>query len=480
MKSAKYVLVFGVALVILAVLAPAARGQQPACCSITAIDARTATVKAKVNATGKTFEFSVNDTKLVPSLKVGQPVYANFTTQQVSLDGKTIAGTIVRPVNAPTLPGVIGRPTGTTTASQSPPANKKAIVIVVEEDQAQTYSAKRADFFKATKAVLDLGLDDLGLNVPSELKTIAKEVKEVRDDLLKAIRNGFKAMLSDAVKAEQATIGGGSAHTCLTDALSVLSQSLVSGPQPGQVFLDRYGEPAYAACFRDMAAPYYERVVVLTDRTATYDNFKSTLEALNQQGFTIDVLLDVHGCGDRSATDPALNNAPCSDDALIFAKNTPNNWVTKQLLGQINNGKAMNLNTVYMVSCWGSQFNQTWSGLGAKASNGSKELNYYVLLSPLVFMHYWTKGNLPLPQAASRGYDFEHILFHGKAWEIKFEWKDPITGQKHTVEKISVGVEWGGLLNKALASQYGNDKKKPIHTEASSARVAAGNPNIRR
>jgi hypothetical protein len=80
-----------------------ARAQnQPACCSITAIDVRTGNISAKVSASGQTFQFRVNDTQLLPSLRVGQGVYANLGAKEVSLDGKSIAGPIVS-ISAPPL-----------------------------------------------------------------------------------------------------------------------------------------------------------------------------------------------------------------------------------------------------------------------------------------------------------------------------------------------------------------------------------------
>jgi hypothetical protein len=384
----------------------------------------------------------------------------------------TAGGTPLGPVAT----GKTGQPFGPTGSSPNPPANGKALVIVVEEDQAQTYSVKRADFFKALGKIFNFGLDDLQLDLPPELRVAARDIGQVRDDLLSAVRNGYKQMLTEAIRAEQGAVGGSPPHNCFTDMLGVLSQSIVLGPQPGRVFLDHYGEPIYANCFRDMAAPYYEKVVVLTDVPASYANFKSTLEQLNQQRFSIDLLLDIHGCGNSSV----LNNGHCWQDELLMANNTPNYEVTPSMISQINNGNPMNLNAVYMVSCWGSRFNDTWLRMGAKASNGSRELNYYVLLSPFVFMHYWTEGGMPLAQAASKGYDFERVLLNGKTYDIRFNWRDPLTGQTHTVEKISIGLTWEKLMNKALAQIYAEDKRKPVDNVASSARIPSGNPVIRR
>ena len=67
--------------------APEAVAASP-CCGITRIDVKSQLVTAKENGTGRTFTFKVSDVKLLNSLRVGQGVYANFGTKQVSIDGK--------------------------------------------------------------------------------------------------------------------------------------------------------------------------------------------------------------------------------------------------------------------------------------------------------------------------------------------------------------------------------------------------------
>lgn len=62
---------------------------------IVSIDARRGVVSATVNATGENFQFTVNNPAQVSTLKIGESVYANFTTRQVSVDDKTPFGTIV-------------------------------------------------------------------------------------------------------------------------------------------------------------------------------------------------------------------------------------------------------------------------------------------------------------------------------------------------------------------------------------------------
>jgi hypothetical protein len=63
-------------------------------------------ITAKVTATGQSFAFMLNNRAQLSHFKVGESVYANFKTKQVSLDGTTIVGAIVSigapiPANGP-------------------------------------------------------------------------------------------------------------------------------------------------------------------------------------------------------------------------------------------------------------------------------------------------------------------------------------------------------------------------------------------
>jgi hypothetical protein len=95
-----------------------------ACCSITAVNEQTGIVTAKVNATGQTFQFKVTDASLLDSLSVGQGIYANFKTHEVSMDGRTPAGSIVSigQVNRakPITPVDAAKPSGPARSTSSP------------------------------------------------------------------------------------------------------------------------------------------------------------------------------------------------------------------------------------------------------------------------------------------------------------------------------------------------------------------------
>lgn len=88
--------------------------QAPAA-NITSINTQSNLVTARVNATGQQFQFTLSNSAQLRTLRVGQPIYVNFTKRQISLDGQRAAGIIVRigpsqvaPADAPR--GTVTRP----------------------------------------------------------------------------------------------------------------------------------------------------------------------------------------------------------------------------------------------------------------------------------------------------------------------------------------------------------------------------------
>ena len=67
------------------------------CCTITAIDTASKAVTAKETKTGRTFQFNVTDARTLGTVRIGQPVHADFKTMKVSLtpDGATPCCAIV-------------------------------------------------------------------------------------------------------------------------------------------------------------------------------------------------------------------------------------------------------------------------------------------------------------------------------------------------------------------------------------------------
>ena len=81
---AKRLGVLAMAVGFLTTFVPQASAGQP-CCNITKIDTRTGVVTAQDTTTGHTFQFTASPAVL-QKMKVGQGVYANFKTNQVSLN----------------------------------------------------------------------------------------------------------------------------------------------------------------------------------------------------------------------------------------------------------------------------------------------------------------------------------------------------------------------------------------------------------
>jgi len=101
--------------------APAAAQTPAACCSITAIQTTTGIVSAKVTTSGQVFQFTVTTPRTLATLRIGQGVFANFTTRQVSLDGRSTCCAITGGPTAPAAPRPTPPPAPPAAAPAPPP-----------------------------------------------------------------------------------------------------------------------------------------------------------------------------------------------------------------------------------------------------------------------------------------------------------------------------------------------------------------------
>jgi hypothetical protein len=67
------------------VVGPQTRAPLPACCSIVRIETTQSIVVARETGTGFTFRFGVKNRRLLGTLKIGQPVWADFAAKTVKL-----------------------------------------------------------------------------------------------------------------------------------------------------------------------------------------------------------------------------------------------------------------------------------------------------------------------------------------------------------------------------------------------------------
>jgi hypothetical protein len=300
-----------------------------------------------------------------------------------------------------------------------------------------------------------------------------------------------------ATKAAQAGLPAGGCARQMFDTLA--TKGIRSGENPFDAFTNVYGETAMANCLKAMAEPYYDTVVVLTDSGAKFDAFSDQLVSLHKNNYVIDILLNLHGCGTNSGKDSALNNASCNTQGLLFAGG---NRAGPQKIADIkakNGGQPLNLNAVYQVSCWGSEFNIAWTSLGAKAVNGAREINYYVLLSPFVFMDRFTRGNRSLKDASQDAYLVERSLLGGRSFTARLDLR-PFLNSTFPPPGFGIdliagacpggtrdGCNWSftplfsSVVNLTLSRvRYGYVKTRPVNHSASSARVHKGGTDIRR
>jgi hypothetical protein len=105
------------------VWAPRALAVSP-CCAVTSI-AKDGLITARETHGTRTFQFHAADPALRSGMRIGAPVYANFNTKQVSLDGKRSCCTMLRISTAATQPvrqpSVSGSSSAKVPQSQVPP-----------------------------------------------------------------------------------------------------------------------------------------------------------------------------------------------------------------------------------------------------------------------------------------------------------------------------------------------------------------------
>jgi hypothetical protein len=383
---------------------------------------------------------------------------------------------------------------------------RRAMVIVIEENEAEHHSVTLRGL---SQAVTSFRYDQL---LPADIRpqvmpvidasvnlarTFGLPAAALADEISRNLSRQVARMLGE-YSATVAMNAGLPAGGCAREIFDTLARRGVqSSVNPMEAFLNAYGETGMAECLRSMAQPYYDTVVVVTDSGATFEKFSETLVNLHKTNHVIDLLINVHGCGQKSGRNSSLNNLACGTPRLSFVGGAAGPEEIRAIRNS-NGGQALNINAVYQVACWGSDFNSAWTDLGAKAVNGARELNYYVLMSPFVFMDRFTRGNRTLKEAAQDAYLAERSLFNGTAFTARLNLRPFLdrTFPPPTVGIDLIGVACPGgtragcnwsftppynaALNQALSTfRYGHDKNKPVNHSQSSARLQ-GNVDVRR
>lgn len=136
------------------------------------------------------------------------------------------------------------------------------------------------------------------------------------------------------------------------------------------------------------AAKGYGKIIVLTDETASYDNFKKTLLNLNKENKIIDIILHLHG--DK-------------DGIYFYNQKILKSFIQKDF---IVSKKPLNIGFVYQTVCYGEENMAIWLDLGAKVVSGPKGINNFVFWAPERFLNFWVEGE-DYYNAVTKAFDFE-------------------------------------------------------------------------
>jgi hypothetical protein len=396
---------------------------------------------------------------------------------------------------SPTL-AQIPRPTlpGTIQPRRLPP--RRAMLIVVEENEQVSFSVTWRGMAQGMASF------DYELLLPPAIRpqvapvvntavgvasSLGLPAASLADEISRNLSRQVARMLGQhaATVAAQAGLPAGG---CAMEMFNALADAGIRrSTDPFSAYVNTFGERAMADCLKAMADPYYDTVVVLSDSAATFDSFKEELLRLHNSNHVIDVLVNLHGCGQKSGRQSDLNNVACGSSRLVFAGGTASPAAITGIKAA-NGGQPLNINAVYQVSCWGSEFNDAWTSLGAKAANGARELNYYVLLSPFVFMDRFTRGNRTLREAAQDAYVAERSLLNGQAFTARLDLR-PFLNRTFPPPQFGIdliaqacpggtrnGCNWSftppynGAVNIVLSKRYGYNKNRPVNHSTSSVR----------
>ena len=86
-------------------------------------------------------------------------------------------------------------------------STRTAIVIVVENNESQTYSFKKSDVFDPMKDVLHAKFGDMDLDLPKWARDVIKKSGKLMDDLVDAVHKGHVKMVNEVVGEIDQAVG---------------------------------------------------------------------------------------------------------------------------------------------------------------------------------------------------------------------------------------------------------------------------------
>lgn len=168
------------------------------------------------------------------------------------------------------------------------------------------------------------------------------------------------------------------------------------------------GVDALAENFEDIKATlvaqrYYSKVILLTDTKCTRAELLKALVAETKAGKKIDLYIFGHGSPEKLVL---FNNKSLTGGS----KGSIQSLITD---ARAQEGAAFNFNLrlVYMCNCFASTVNNDWVAIGAKASVGSKCVNYMAEPMITLFTHKFVKENKSVTVAARESFNEAKIYW---------------------------------------------------------------------
>lgn len=157
--------------------------------------------------------------------------------------------------------------------------------------------------------------------------------------------------------------------------------------------IDQFGEDWQIRALTEAAQPFYTKIVVLTDEAATGRAVLDSLTTMCTSGYTVDMILNLHG---------SLNFFS-GETSILFADSSYN---LDAFTNSIKNRSACP-RTLYQTCCYGSSMIEAWERAGITAVNGASDANSLVMFSPIYFLQNWT-GGMTFSQAVQTAFNEEY------------------------------------------------------------------------
>lgn len=136
--------------------------------------------------------------------------------------------------------------------------------------------------------------------------------------------------------------------------------------------IETYGEDWQIKQIQSAAEPFYNKIVFLTDSTASYSAFIDSMKSLANNYNIVDVVLNTHG----------------NENSILFGKDS------KTFADITDDFKTYNVipRVIYQTCCYGASSLTEFTKSGVYSINGCGGENFLSLFAVKLFLESWTGG----------------------------------------------------------------------------------------